>query len=90
MRGQSTEWGNAVPYIRWANTSAGYGVRTERYTYFQTDTGAQKFLIDNQTDPFQLRNIVGSNLALAAQLERVARDLRACRGAACRTADRSG
>ena len=87
LRGASVPWRTAYPYRRWGEWS-GYGVRTERYTYVRiTSGGGDDFLIDNQTDPFQLRNIAAQNPDLVTRLKRIAAGLRDCRGAGCRDAD---
>ena len=45
------------------------GVRTPRYTYVRSIHGPW-LLYDNQTDPYQKRNLVGKERALEARLER--------------------
>jgi arylsulfatase A-like enzyme len=88
LRGETVAWRTAYPYRRWG-TWNGYGIHTERYTYVRiTSGGGAHFLVDNEADPYQLRNIAAQNPVLVQQLERAARALRDCRGAACRVADR--
>ncbi|MDX9971741.1 MAG: sulfatase-like hydrolase/transferase [FCB group bacterium] len=48
------------------------GLRTPRYTYVidRGPAGEERYLYDNERDPYQLRNVAGSNPALEKDLER--------------------
>ena len=61
------------------------GVRTDRYTYVEYDTGERE-LYDDAADPHQLRNIAGTvGPKLLAKLARRTAALAACEGEGCRT-----
>lgn len=47
------------------------GLRTDRYTYVidRTPTGEQRYLYDNQRDPYQLKNTAGTDPTLEKHLE---------------------
>ena len=64
------------------------GVRTSRYLYIRYSTGERE-LYDLRTDPNELHNIVAGEKALAASLAERLAAMRACKGAACRTAEDS-
>lgn len=73
-----------LPY----RTAAAYrGFRGDRYTYAEYDTGHVVFF-DNTADPHQLDNLVcRADAGLLDSRRRLAVDLHACAGAACRAAE---
>jgi hypothetical protein len=62
------------------------GVRTERYTYAQWETGEEE-LYDLQSDPDQLqsRHNTPSYVLIKSSLEELLAKLKGCAGTACRT-----
>lgn len=80
-------WRTSTPY-RFRGYATANGVRTERWTYAETNSG-QVVVFDALTDPHELRNHAGRAGVPQAQLRRLMQDWRACRGAACRVVDRA-
>jgi arylsulfatase A-like enzyme len=88
----AASWRHAYPlfYLRGAdgpNLPGWRGVRTDRYTYVEYDTGERE-LYDMAADPNQLTNIAATATpALVAQLAARTTDLAGCAGATCRAAE---
>jgi N-acetylglucosamine-6-sulfatase len=80
------EWRNALLL----EESSWSGVRTERYAYYEYETGARE-LYDLQEDPYQLKSIHQSaDPALLSDLRARLEDLEDCTGKRCRTAEDRG
>ncbi|MCG5216329.1 sulfatase family protein [Streptosporangium soli] len=63
------------------------GLRTERYTYVEYETGERQ-LYDLASDPFQLRNLAAeAPPELLSALQRSLQAMATCSGAGCRIAD---
>lgn len=81
--GWSQEWRKALLFenAKWS------GVRTERYAYFEHETGERE-LYDLQVDPYELKSIHESaDPALLEDLRARLEALKDCAGNACREAD---